>query len=133
MKFLKYPLFILGSVISAIGFASKGSSMEPAQIHKLVQAGKAILLDVREESELKASGIAEGAAWLPTSKISENHEDWQDFKKKLPKDKEIVIYCAVGGRAGRVAELLSQEGYHTHNMGGLKEWQAAKLPVKKFP
>lgn len=92
-----------------------------------------ILVDVREESELRETGIAEGAVWMPTSKIAEDHPDWREFKKSLSKDKIVMLYCRSGNRSGQVADFLAGEGYRTANVGGFKDWQAAKMPWKKFP
>lgn len=102
------------------------------EAHKLVQAGKAILIDVREEHEVRESGVAEGAQWMPMSKMDGDEPEWATFKASLPKDKTIFLYCAVGGRSGRVAEFLAQDGYATENLGGFKDLKAAGLPVKKI-
>ena len=90
----------------------------------------AVLVDVREEDEVK-DGMAADAQWMPMSKIEADDPAWVAFQKKLPKDKKIVLYCAVGGRAGRVAKMLSEKGFKTANMGGFASWVAAGLPVKK--
>lgn len=106
--------------------------MTPQEAHQLVQAGKAILIDVREEHEVRESGVAEGAQWMPMSKMDEDEPQWVAFKSSLPKDKTLCLYCAVGGRSGRVAEFLAQDGFNTENIGGFKDWKAAGLPVKKI-
>lgn len=99
---------------------------------ELVKSGKAILVDVREEEELKESGLADGALWMPTSEVSEDTPKWQEFKAKLPKDKQVILYCRSGNRSGRMAEFLSQDGYQTVNLGGFCDWKAAQLPIRKF-
>lgn len=104
--------------------------MTPAEALQLVKAGKAVLVDVREEDELKESGFAEGALWMPTSEISEDTPKWQEFKAKLPKDKSILLYCRSGNRSGRIAEFLAQDGYQTVNLGGFAAWKSAGLPIK---
>lgn len=91
----------------------------------------AILLDVREQDEL-AAGMAAPALWFPTSKAVSGSAEWEAFLEKLPKDKEIVIYCASGGRAGRVASELAGRGYRTANMGGFFDWAKAGMPVKNL-
>ena len=98
-----------------------------------VKSGAAVLIDVREEEELRESGIAEGALWMPMSKMGEDDADWTAFKQNLPKDKPIFLYCRSGNRSGRVAEFLRLEGYDTNNLGGFKDWQAAELPTRPFP
>jgi rhodanese-related sulfurtransferase len=107
--------------------------MDPKQAWASVQEGKAVLVDVREEEELRESGLAEGALWMPTSKMHEDDEEWARFKRDLPRDKEVILYCRSGQRSGRVAEFLAQDGFRTSNAGGFKDWKAAGLPVKNFP
>jgi rhodanese-related sulfurtransferase len=102
----------------------------PAQeAYQAVKEGGASLLDVRELGEL-ATGLAENAEWVATSEIDRNSPRWQEFLAHHPKEKPIIIYCAVGGRAGRIAEVLTQQGYQAYNMGGFKEWVAAGLPTR---
>lgn len=96
----------------------------------LLVNGFAVLVDVREDDEVK-DGMAADAQWMPLSKIEANSPEWAAFQKKLPKDKKIVLYCAAGGRAGKVAKMLTEKGYQTANMGGFSSWEAAGLPVKK--
>jgi len=132
-KYFFLPLLAVILLLSACTKTGKVRDMDPKEAYGLLQNRLAILVDVREEQELKESGIAEGAAWMPTSKISENHADWTNFKKSLSKDKQVIFYCRSGARSGRVAELLAQEGFSTANAGGFGAWQALGLPVKKFP
>jgi rhodanese-related sulfurtransferase len=107
--------------------------MDPKQSHDLVKKGAAVLIDVREHEELQESGIAEGALWMPTSKMDDEDADWVSFKSKLPKDKPIIFYCRSGNRSGRVAAFFQEDGYDAHNMGGFCDWLAAQLPYKAFP
>jgi rhodanese-related sulfurtransferase len=124
---------ILASILTvACTRDGKTRDMDAKEANGMVMNRLGILVDVREANELQESGIAEGALWMPTSKISENHPDWQAFKKNLKKDQQIILYCRSGARSGRVAGMLSAEGYNTANMGGFSSWVEAKLPVKKF-
>ena len=102
------------------------------EAQSLVQAGKALLVDVREEAELRQSGLAEGAVWMPLSEMEDDSDRWRDFRAKLPKDKQILLYCKSGGRSGRVAEFLACDGFRTENLGGFCDWRAAGLPVVPF-
>lgn len=90
----------------------------------------AVLLDVREADEVTA-GIAQGATWIPTSKINADDPVFQQWLDKHPKDKKIVVYCAAGGRAGKIAAKINDKGYKAANMGGYKDWVAAGLPTQK--
>lgn len=95
-----------------------------------LQNGFAVLVDVREEPELKA-GLAEPALWMPTSKIESNSEEWKNLVKSLPKDKQIIFYCAGGSRAQDAAETLAKQGFRTANMGGFEDWQKTGLPTRE--
>lgn len=106
--------------------------IDPKEAFDLVKAGKAVLVDVREEHELAESGMAEGASWMPTSLMDEDEPRWREFKASLPKDKKVVLYCRSGQRSGRVTEFLKDEGFDAENGGGFKDWQAAGLPTKSF-
>ena len=58
-----------------------------------------LLLDVREPNELLA-GHAEGAWLLPMNQVADRLDE-------LPKDRKIVVYCAVGSRSYGVAPHAS--------------------------
>lgn len=106
--------------------------MTPKEAKELVDAGKAILVDVREEEELRESGTAEGSLWMPMSKMADEHPDWERFKASLPKEKKIILFCRSGARSGRLAGILQCEGFDTENLGGFSAWVSAGLPVKKL-
>lgn len=102
------------------------------EAHQLRLAGKAVIVDVREGEELRETGMAEGALWMPTSKMSEEPEEWDAFVGKLPRQLPVLVYCRSGNRSGRVAELLCQMGFQAENLGGFSSWKCAGLPVQAF-
>ena len=72
-----------------------------------------IILDTREEIEL-VTGVIEGSINIPLSQLRKRVGE-------LPKDKEILAYCAVGLRGYIAARFLSQNGYKVKNIaGGIK-------------
>lgn len=96
----------------------------------------AVLIDVREASERAEHGVIPGAYWIADSKVQAGGSEWQEFKEKMlaeNKSKELIFFCAKGGRAGKAAELMAKEGFKTANMGGFGEWKAAGLPTEKTP
>ncbi len=104
-------------------------AITPAHAAAQVKAGKAILVDVRERSEID-SGMAEGARWYPTSSIESDPDSFQKFVAALPEDQTIVFYCASGVRSGNAAEIAAREaGRKSANLGGFKDWKGAGLPV----
>lgn len=69
-----------------------------------------ILVDVREEIEVELGAI-EGAIHIPVN-------DLRDRMSQLPKDKTIIVYCAVGVRGYIGVRLLQQAGYKAKNLLG---------------
>jgi phage shock protein E len=74
-----------------------------------VKAGKAQIVDVREDAEWEAGHVA-GAIHLPKSKL-EDKARLADLIKKLDKNKIIYTHCKGGGRALTCGELLKKEGF----------------------
>lgn len=63
-----------------------------------------ILVDVREEKQVKDEGMIEGAINVPFNAVEE-HLD------KLPEDKTIALYCNTGTKSAEVAKQLEELGY----------------------
>jgi rhodanese-related sulfurtransferase len=74
------------------------------------------LLDVREDWEV-AGGQIPGAVHIPMNLLS-------DRLGELPRDRRIVVYCAVGQRSYMVAEYLLYQGFKdAANLdGGIMAW-----------
>jgi len=80
------------------------------------------LLDVREQDEWEEGHLA-GATLVPLGQLPRRLTE-------MPKDRSIVVYCAVGGRSAHAAAFLRERGYDAHNMrGGMRAWMMAGLPV----
>ncbi|KUN88632.1 MBL fold metallo-hydrolase [Streptomyces griseoruber] len=99
------------------------SRVTPAQAHRLLQAGSAVLVDVREEDEF-AAGHAPGAVHLPLSVLA-------DAPAGLPDGRDPVLICRSGNRSRQAAELLAARGVSAPDVvGGMREWAALGLPVE---
>jgi rhodanese-related sulfurtransferase len=101
----------------------------PTNVLKSLQDNPApFLLDVREPSELTASGYIKNAVNIPLRQL---FASWD----KLPKDKNapIVIYCTVGHRGGLAMLTLRLLGYTNVKSvaGGFNNWIKSGLPVVK--
>jgi rhodanese-related sulfurtransferase len=125
---------ILGSLLFLAGWAgclraADASAVAPAEAAKRVADGKAMLVDVREPAEWAETGVAAPAALLPLSDLNGDRKLWKEFLEKN-RDKELILYCRSGNRAGRAAAILAGEGFRTANAGGFGDWQAAGLPVR---
>lgn len=92
-----------------------------------LQAGEAVLIDVREADEFAAARI-EGAVLAPLSAMP---AAWQALD--LPADRKIVVMCLKGGRSHQVCAYVGPtgpEGQRVFNLtGGIQAWAAAGLPI----
>ena len=92
-----------------------------------MESGKAILIDVREDSEWDA-GHARGALHLGKGVIE------RDIEARVPdKHAELILYCGGGFRSALSADNLQKMGYSnvTSMAGGWRAWQAGGAPVEK--
>ena len=105
-----------------------GRRIAAAAAYPKIQAGDAVLIDVREPDEWK-SGVAAPAQLLPLSDLQGERRQWAPFLA-ANKDKELILYCASGIRSGRAALLLRKEGFKTVNLGAFSRWRQAGLPTR---
>lgn len=103
--------------------------LTPAECTDRIRQGNAILIDVREPGEWEG-GVAQGATLLPLSDLNGARTQWQPFLAAHG-DRELLVYCAAGGRSGIAAKVLVSEGRHAANTGGLSDWAATGWPTVK--
>lgn len=77
------------------------------QVRADVLAGKAVLVDVREQAEWD-NGHLKAAQLVPLSLLS---KDGAVIPATLPKDKPLYLHCRSGSRCLRAAEILKAKGY----------------------
>ena len=103
--------------------APKVETLEPTDVARLLDAGKLLLIDVREPPEYAAERI-QGALLYPLSTFNAN---------LLPPDgaRRVVFHCAGGKRSLAAAEQRVAAGspHAAHMGGGLAAWKSAGLPV----
>lgn len=112
------PFSSAKSPINMAGFV--GSNLEEGLVEQIVMEdlknydeNKQIILDVREEVEV-ATGKIDNSINIPLSELRKRFME-------LPKDKEVLVYCAVGLRGYIATRFLLQNGYNTKNIaGGIK-------------
>ena len=114
----------------ALVWSADVANVTPQDAAKLVADGKAVLVDVREAPEWKASGVAAPATLLPKSDLDGDQKQWKPFLEQN-KGKQILLYCASGGRSKTVAAALAEKGLRTANVGGFRDWSRAGLPVRQ--
>lgn len=69
-----------------------------------------ILLDIREQMELRLANLGEDALWIPLSDLAARRE--QALTEAFDdKDANIVVFCHTGVRSAQVTAWLRQLGW----------------------
>ena len=92
----------------------------------LLEKNKGIfLLDVRTPQENSQARLP-GSVLIPINEIEHRI-------KEIPRNKTILVYCAVGARSKPAAEFLSRNGYKdVYNMtDGLVGWYRNGFPLQR--
>lgn len=106
------------------------TKLTPHDAIQQAAAGKIIVIDVREATEVQASGLAKGALHIPLATlVMKANPQGPDFDARLGQGKPVAVYCAVGGRAGMAAQTLQRMGYDAQNIGGFADWVNAGGPT----
>ncbi len=137
-KFRRFPVLasLFALVLTFAGCTKRSAevpAITPREAAGLLANDFAVLVDVREENEVKATGLAEKARWIPMSKIEADAPEWKALLAAGPQDKQVLFYCAKGGRAGKAAAKMAVAGHKVGNLGGFDDWKAAGLPVRSQP
>lgn len=90
-----------------------------AQWHEVTQPeAPFIVLDVRTGAE-RAKGAIPGSLHIPLDELRTRLDE-------LPRDREIVVHCAIGQRSYYAARILAHHGFRVRNLtGAYKTWATA--------
>jgi NADPH-dependent 2,4-dienoyl-CoA reductase/sulfur reductase-like enzyme/rhodanese-related sulfurtransferase len=84
---------------------------------------KDILIDLRDKRELNESGYIPGSLHIPVNEL----------RKKLPRldrDKNYILYCAIGLRGYIGHRIMVQNGFKSRNLsGGYKTYMTARNKI----
>ncbi len=91
----------------------------PLELKERLDAGDApLLVDVREHFEHRIADLPDqGQLRIPAGQLA-SHAD------ELDRERDVVLYCRSGARAGRAKKKLLEAGYRqVTNLGGLDDWK----------
>ncbi|MDA0230190.1 MAG: rhodanese-like domain-containing protein [Proteobacteria bacterium] len=116
---------------SMMEMVAEAKSMVPAiapeEAAKLMAAGDAVVVDVRNDGEVAQSGKIAGALHVPLDQFV------NIFATVVNKDKVILLYCASGGRAALAGKILLENGYtDVRNLGGFSGWAESGGAVEQI-
>lgn len=122
----KFFLMLLMAVAVASPVWAAGKDISAREAKALLDRNKNIyLLDVRTPQEYSQGRIA-GSVLIP---IGESERR----VREVPKNKTIVVYCAVGSRSRSVAGFLALQGYReVYNMtDGIVGWYRNGFSIQR--
>ena len=91
--------------------------ISPVELKRRLDAGEDLfILDVREPNEYQINRIA-GSTLIPLGELPRRYQE-------LPRDREIIAQCKMGGRSAKAMEYLKTVGFtNVKNLrGGILEW-----------
>ncbi len=97
-------------------------TITPEEALKLLNENKCNLIDIRDAVELQNMGTVEKSFHIPRGllEFSIHPESIYAQKEKLDPNKEMVLFCAAGGRSALAAKTLNEMGFEkvSHVDGG---------------
>jgi rhodanese-related sulfurtransferase len=93
------------------------------EARELIGGRDALLLDVRDPSEVSQSGMLKGALNVSRGMLEFRADpDSSYHDPEFRPERPVVTYCASGGRSALAGKTLSDMGYaEIYNLGGFKE------------
>jgi rhodanese-related sulfurtransferase len=105
----------------------------PAQAKEMIAKGNTLVVDVRDGTEVAASGKVAGAVHVSRGMLEFRADPESPYHdKNFAKDKSVVVYCASGGRSALAGKMLKDLGYdQVYNLGGFKDWAESGGEIEK--
>ena len=97
-------------------------TITPEEAMKLCKENNCNLIDIRDDAELQKLGTIENSFHIPRGllEFSIHPESGYVQNNQLDLSKEIVLFCAAGGRSALAAKALKEMGFDnvSHIEGG---------------
>ena len=109
-----------------LALAAAAKDVSAAEAKTIIDKTRNIfILDVRSPQE-RSQGYIPGSQLIPIDTI-------QRRLAEIPKNRPIVVYCAVGSRSRAAAQGLSRLGYpEVYNMrDGIMGWYRSGYPIQR--
>lgn len=120
------------SVKQLLGAANEAVPKISADEARKLMAKDALVVDVRDGTEVAKTGKLKGAVHVSRGMIEFRADsDTPYHDPQFRKDRPVILYCASGGRSALAGKVLKDMGYtNVHNLGGFKDAADAGLEVE---
>ena len=110
-------------------------TISPEEALKLHNENKCSLIDIRDSNELQKEGMIENSYNISRGllEFSIHPESVYAQREKLDFNKELVLFCAAGGRSALAAKTLKEMGFKnvSHVEGGFGLMKNKGFKIKK--
>lgn len=110
--------------------------ISPAEAYRRQQESGALIIDVRDLADRRASGMVEGAipissGTLPIRADTEVPEEWRDSRLQ-DRSRPVITVCDLGPMSAIAAKVLKDMGFTdvAYVVGGTLAWQEAGFPCR---
>ena len=122
---LSFIILLMGC---AVAKADMGEieSISPKEASAMYTGKKAVIVDVREDSEWNEQHIP-GAIHIPLAQLNERLSELKQYK-----DSPVITQCKSGRRSAQALDVLKSAGFSkVYNMdGGIMAWDKAGLKTE---
>ena len=103
----------------------ESAEVTPKATHEAIEAGRGVLIDVREQWEYDEVRIP-GATLIPLGQLPGRLDE-------IPGGHDVYVHCRIGARSARAVDFLRASGRpDSFNVtGGIDAWQDEGLPVER--
>ena len=113
---IKSPQTLVADALSEV------KTISPSEALELSKENKCNLIDIRDAVELQREGKIENSFHISRGllEFSIHPESVYSQREKLDPNKEMVLFCAAGGRSALAAKTLNEMGFEkvSHVEGG---------------
>ena len=106
--------------------------LPPQEAAEKIRNGQALVVDVRDPSEVAQNGKIKGSLNVPRGMLEFRADPESPYHDPaFRKDRTVLLHCASGGRSALAAKTLAEMGYvSVFNIGAFKELVEAGIPTE---
>ncbi|MBM4177906.1 MAG: rhodanese-like domain-containing protein [Ignavibacteria bacterium] len=118
-------LAVIMLAAASVACAQQYKNATPQEAKAMIGKGNVVVVDVRTPQEWNAGHLS-GAVL-----VDFYDANFESNINRVGKDKQVVVYCARGGRSASATEKMASWGWKnvTNMTGGYQAWSAAGLPT----
>ena len=125
---IKSPKILVADALSEV------KTISPSEALELSNKNECNLIDIRDTIEIQSTGGIENSFHIPRGLLEFWIHPQSAYveKEKLDHNKEIVLFCAAGGRSALAVKTLEEMGFRnvSHIEGGFNLMKDSGFKIK---